>query len=238
MVKNLPAMLRSRLHPWVKNIPRKKEWQPTPVFLSGESNGQKRLMGYSQSMGRKRVGHVWVTSAFIFTLNKHNVFIVFVFISQVITTMQMLTKEQQIRVLPLGTLWNVFPCIYLAADSWLIRKGWFRHRQWWLLPPPVSVLMEVICLTISEGPCRSMSRLWIFTWNQSQVRNLTTRSFPCSYSILVGIRTGPFTWRFLSFAPLIRSAHSFSRDFTLRLVMEIQSGEWPPLTPWESCSCL
>ena len=122
MVKNLPAMLRSRLHPWVKNIPRKKEWQPTPVFLSGESNGQKRLMGYSQSMGRKRVGHVWVTSAFIFTLNKHNVFIVFVFISQVITTMQMLTKEQQIRVLPLGTLWNVFPCIYLAADSWLIKK--------------------------------------------------------------------------------------------------------------------
>ena len=34
---------------------------------------------------------------------------------------------------------------------------------------PGSILMEVICLTISEGLCRSMSRLWILIWNRSQV---------------------------------------------------------------------
>ena len=27
--------------------PLEKEWQPTPVFLSGESHGQRRLVGYS-----------------------------------------------------------------------------------------------------------------------------------------------------------------------------------------------
>ena len=34
---------------------------------------------------------------------------------------------------------------------------------------PGSVLMEGICLTTSERPCRSMSHLWIFMWNQPQV---------------------------------------------------------------------
>ena len=31
------------------------------------------------------------------------------------------------------------------------------------------ILMEVICSTISEGLCRSMSHLCIFIWNQFQV---------------------------------------------------------------------
>lgn len=34
---------------------------------------------------------------------------------------------------------------------------------------PGSMLMDVICLTISEGLCRSMSRLWMRIWNRSQV---------------------------------------------------------------------
>ena len=33
--------------PWVGKIPRKRKWQPTPVFLPGESQGQRRLVGYS-----------------------------------------------------------------------------------------------------------------------------------------------------------------------------------------------
>ena len=31
--------------------------KPTPVFLPGESHGQRRLVGYIQSMGLLRVGH-------------------------------------------------------------------------------------------------------------------------------------------------------------------------------------
>ena len=34
---------RTRFDPWVGKIPWRKAWQPTPVFLSGESHGQRSL---------------------------------------------------------------------------------------------------------------------------------------------------------------------------------------------------
>ena len=52
MVKNLPAMRRPGFNPWVRNIPSIREWQPTSVFLPGESHGQRNLAGYSP-WGRK-----------------------------------------------------------------------------------------------------------------------------------------------------------------------------------------
>ena len=33
--------------PWVGKIPWRRKWQPTPVFLPGESHGQRSLVGYS-----------------------------------------------------------------------------------------------------------------------------------------------------------------------------------------------
>jgi len=38
---------RHRFNPWVGKIPWRKKWQPTPVFLPGESHGQRSLAGYS-----------------------------------------------------------------------------------------------------------------------------------------------------------------------------------------------
>ena len=38
---------RCKFDLWVWKIPWKKKWQPTPVFLPGESHGQKSLAGYS-----------------------------------------------------------------------------------------------------------------------------------------------------------------------------------------------
>ena len=32
---------------WVRKIPWSRKWQPTPVFLPGESHGQRSLAGYS-----------------------------------------------------------------------------------------------------------------------------------------------------------------------------------------------
>ena len=41
--------------------------QPTPVFLPGETHGQRSLVGYTpQSMGSWRVGHDWVTNTCTF----------------------------------------------------------------------------------------------------------------------------------------------------------------------------
>ena len=31
--------------PWVRKIPWQRAWQPTPVFLPGESKGQRSLVG-------------------------------------------------------------------------------------------------------------------------------------------------------------------------------------------------
>ena len=38
---------RRKFDPWVGKIPWRRAWQPTPVFLPGESYGQRSLVGYS-----------------------------------------------------------------------------------------------------------------------------------------------------------------------------------------------
>ena len=38
---------RHGFNPWVRKVPWKRAWQPTPVFLPGESHGQVSLVGYS-----------------------------------------------------------------------------------------------------------------------------------------------------------------------------------------------
>uniref|UniRef100_A0A1I8GGM3 ANK_REP_REGION domain-containing protein n=1 Tax=Macrostomum lignano TaxID=282301 RepID=A0A1I8GGM3_9PLAT len=76
-----------------------------------------------------------------------------------------------------------------------------------------SMLMLVICLTVSAGDCRSISRLCSRRRYRSHVFEPSPHGVlrVVRLSTFVGIRTGPFTGRFLSLAPLIRSAHTFSR---------------------------
>ena len=38
---------RPGFDPWVRKIPWRREWQPTPVFLPGKSHGRRSLAGYS-----------------------------------------------------------------------------------------------------------------------------------------------------------------------------------------------
>ena len=46
MVKSLPARAGDwGFNPWVGKIPWKRVWQPTPVFLPGESQGWGSLVG-------------------------------------------------------------------------------------------------------------------------------------------------------------------------------------------------
>ena len=47
MVKNLLQCRRPGFSPWVRKIPWRREWQPTLVFLLGQSHGQRRLVDYS-----------------------------------------------------------------------------------------------------------------------------------------------------------------------------------------------
>ena len=59
VVKNPPANagnMRSKFHPWVRKIPWRRAWQPTPVFLPGESPWTEEP-GELCSIGSQRVGH-------------------------------------------------------------------------------------------------------------------------------------------------------------------------------------
>ena len=38
---------RCRFDPWVGKSTWRRKWQPTPIFLTGESHGQRSLVGYS-----------------------------------------------------------------------------------------------------------------------------------------------------------------------------------------------
>ena len=44
VVKNPPSNARD---PWVRKIPWRRKWQPTPVFLPEKSHGQRNVVGYS-----------------------------------------------------------------------------------------------------------------------------------------------------------------------------------------------
>ena len=48
-IKNLPAhegdIMRHGFDPWVGKIPWRRKWQPSPVFLPGESHGHRSLAG-------------------------------------------------------------------------------------------------------------------------------------------------------------------------------------------------
>ena len=49
MVKNMPVSAGD-YETWVRSLgqedPQERTWQPTPVFLPGESHGQESLMGF------------------------------------------------------------------------------------------------------------------------------------------------------------------------------------------------
>ena len=45
---------RCGFNPWVRKIPWRRAWQPTPVFLPGESHEQRSLADYSP-WGRKEL---------------------------------------------------------------------------------------------------------------------------------------------------------------------------------------
>ena len=45
---------RPGFDPWVGKVPWRRKWQPTPVFMPGESHGPRSLLGYSP-WGRKEL---------------------------------------------------------------------------------------------------------------------------------------------------------------------------------------
>ena len=50
---------KGRFHPWVGKMPWRRAQQPTPVFLPGESHGQRSLAGYSPRVRESQTRQQW-----------------------------------------------------------------------------------------------------------------------------------------------------------------------------------
>ena len=60
-VKNLPAMQETWVQSLGREDPWRRKWQPTPVFLPGESHGQRSLAGYSPRGHKESDTTEWLT---------------------------------------------------------------------------------------------------------------------------------------------------------------------------------
>ena len=45
---------RLSFYPWVRKIPLRRKWQPSPMFLLGKSHGERSLVDYTQSTGLQK----------------------------------------------------------------------------------------------------------------------------------------------------------------------------------------
>ena len=53
---------KPRFNPWVRNIPCRRKWIPTPAFLLGEFHGQRSLAGYSPWDHKQSDMTEWLTT--------------------------------------------------------------------------------------------------------------------------------------------------------------------------------
>ena len=131
VVKNpLPRQERCKRHgfdPWVGKILWRRAWQPTQVFLPGESHGQKSLAGYSPR-GSQRVGHNWSDLAQHSPLETMNLLIFngFAYSAQFIYTESYDTWVFRIGLFPLacqGSFIHAVACYELVLHpfcDWMI----------------------------------------------------------------------------------------------------------------------
>ena len=68
---------RFRFNSWVKEMPWRRKWQPTPVFFSEKSHGQRSLAGYSL-WGHKQLG----MTEWLRTHRNNKSFAIYVFLNE------------------------------------------------------------------------------------------------------------------------------------------------------------
>ena len=109
----------SRSNLWVRKIPWIREWQPTPVFLPGES-----LWTEETSIGSQRVGHDWSDLACMHVLLKY------IFIRY---TESLYTPLSNWASLVAQLVKNPLACRRPGFNSWVGKIPWRREK----LPIPV-----------------------------------------------------------------------------------------------------
>ena len=56
---------RPGFDPWVRKIPLRRKWQPTPIFLPGKSRGQRNLVGYNPWVTKESNMTKWLSRGYL-----------------------------------------------------------------------------------------------------------------------------------------------------------------------------
>ena len=70
---------RPRFNPWVRKIPWRRKWQPTPVFLPGEFHEQRGLVSHSPRDHKTEHAHMHLSLSGIFSRKMENIFLLSTF---------------------------------------------------------------------------------------------------------------------------------------------------------------
>ena len=119
---------RCGFNPWVRKIPWRRKWQSTPVFLPGESCGQRSLMGYSP-WGRKDAD---TAERLSMSTNWKEILKIGVLRTDLIITLVYLSKHH----------------LNWCVNSFRLSKG--VSHCWWILFEGISVLVEKARLSTFE----------------------------------------------------------------------------------------
>ena len=121
---------RPRFNSWVRKVPWSREWQPTPVFLPGESHGQRSLAGYSP--WSHKVSEMIVTD-FIFLGSKittdsdcsHEIKRCLLFGRRAMTNLDTILKSRDVTLLIKVRIVKtmVFPVVMYGCESWTMKKS-------------------------------------------------------------------------------------------------------------------
>ena len=130
------------LVPWVRKIPWRRAWQPTPVFLPGESAWTEEP-GMLQSMGSQRVGYNWVT--------KHSTS----------SNTAILTEDTKLLFTDVSV---IYWCVQTTPRLSGLGQQSFHCskfcRLWWLLPFSTPSPNLPLCMSLSLAfPC-DLSNRW------------------------------------------------------------------------------
>ena len=145
---------RPRFDPWVRKIPWRRKWQPTPAFLPGESHGERRLGGYSP-WGHKESDMAQQLTQTDILIGDLSIFLLFFFFSQ----FQLL--------LPSWGVWASYsPTLVFALQTAVPKIPFLRFTVWWIeqgfsltcLPPslprslPPSLFSSLLLFPTTPSP--------------------------------------------------------------------------------------
>ena len=193
---------RCEFETWVRKIPWRRAWQPTPVFLPGESHGQRSLAGYrpqghKESVIAEKTQHASMQkrpqNLNIFKKSYNLLLKFYLFESEVthITLISLLSHLISYQMISKAILTlNLTLCRHRAQAhcgvssppliSWLIRASVYEPKEkisHWSKP----VVVTLFDLTSSQSGRSHVTQFWPVRWKITWLNFQKTNTFEGKY---------------------------------------------------------